>query len=230
MSEEPKRDGEILRPGVRRGYDLWAGSYDATANPLVLLDRRYTIDALNPRAGERILDVGCGTGFHLETLVTAGASPVGMDFSEGMLQKAHERVPSVPLIRADLHETFPVPSASFDAVLCALVSEHLRDLRPICREMRRVLRDGGRMVFSAFHPDMAEAGTEANFRVDAVEYRLGAERHSLEDYRTAVTDAGFTITAFIEYAGDEALAEAIPRARKYIGRNMLLLMKAKTAA
>jgi ubiquinone/menaquinone biosynthesis C-methylase UbiE len=214
------------RTTPKEGYDLWSESYDETPNPLVLLDRRHTIRTLNPSKGERILDIGCGTGVHLTAIRTAGAIPVGVDFSEGMLTKAREREPSVELILSDVHAPLPFPDGVFDAVLCALVSEHLKDLRPLCREARRVLKTGGRFVMSAFHPDMAAAGTEANFTLGEVEYRLGAELHSLDDYRNAVQGAGFTLVGFAEFMGDEALAEQIPGARKYVGRNMLLIIEA----
>ena len=53
---------EVRRVGVREGYDLWAEDYDETANPVVAMDARHTLGALDPRPGERILDAGCGTG------------------------------------------------------------------------------------------------------------------------------------------------------------------------
>ena len=63
----------IERPGVRAGYDRWSASYDATPNPVVALDRRHTLRALDPRPGERVLDAGCGTGAHLAAVCGAGS-------------------------------------------------------------------------------------------------------------------------------------------------------------
>ena len=79
---------KVERPGVRKGYDLWAATYDETPNPLVALDRRYAIAHLNPRKRERVLDAGCGTGANLRAVAAAGAAPVGLDFSIGMLKTA----------------------------------------------------------------------------------------------------------------------------------------------
>lgn len=150
---KPKR---VSRPSVRAGYDLWAASYDHTANPLVALDRRHTVGHLQPRRGERILDAGCGTGGHLCGILGAGARPVGVDFSEGMLRVAQRALPGVSLVQADLNRDLPIQRASFDAVLCALVSEHLQNLRTVFAEAFAVLRTGGRLVFSAFHPRWPE--------------------------------------------------------------------------
>ena len=84
----------VERPGVREGYDRWSDSYDETPNPLVSLDRRHTVRALDPRPGERVLDAGCGTGAHLGRLCAARSLPVGLDFSDllpVLLVRFHQR-------------------------------------------------------------------------------------------------------------------------------------------
>ena len=71
---------QVRRPGVCKGYDLWAETYDMTPNPLVALDRRVTLKTLNPGVGERVLDAGCGTGAHLAAIGRTRSRPVGLDF------------------------------------------------------------------------------------------------------------------------------------------------------
>src|SRR5262245_25853956 len=119
----------VKRPGVREGYDRWSATYDATPNPLVALDRRVTLAALAPRAGERVLDAGCGTGVHLAALCAVRSRAVGLDFSAGMLRVARQRTPRAHLAQADLDRPFPLRWHAFDAVLSALVSEHLANIR-----------------------------------------------------------------------------------------------------
>jgi SAM-dependent methyltransferase len=217
----------IDRPGVRAGYDLWSETYDATPNPLVLLDRRFTLPALDPRPGEVVLDAGCGTGSYLGRLCAARSRAVGLDVSRGMLRVARRNAPRAALARADLNRAFPVRAAAFDAVLSALVSEHLTDLRCFFRETFAALRRGGRLVFSAFHPEPARAGIEANFERDGTEYRLGAERYTVDDYLNHIADAGFQRLEWREYAGDRRLLEDMPAAAKYLGRPLLLLIRAE---
>lgn len=216
----------IERPGVRQGYDLWAATYDRTPNPLVALDRRYAIAHLNPRTGERVLDAGCGTGVNLRTISQAGAASVGVDFSFGMLRMAKLSVPRAMLAQADLNRELPLRRATFDALLCSLVSEHLTNLSTFFGETFAVLKPGGRLVFSAFHPEIARAGVEANFEQDGVEYRLGAEPYSIDDYLGRMEDAGFHDVRARGYAVDEALVGEIPWAIKYLGRPLLLLAQA----
>ena len=217
----------VERPGVREGYDRWAETYDTTPNPLVALDRRVTLPALSPRAGERILDAGCGTGVYLAALCAMGSRAVGLDFSPGMLRVARHRAPHALLARADLDRQFPVRPRAFDAVLSALVSEHLADIRRFFGEAFSALRAGGRLVFSAFHPELARAGIEANFERDGTEYRLGAERYTVSDYLNSISDAGFRNLTWREYRGDDRLVNEVPASSRYRGRPLLLLVDAE---
>jgi SAM-dependent methyltransferase len=216
----------IENVSARRGYDLWSESYDQTPNLVVAMDSRHTVRALAARGGELILDAGCGTGRNLAELLRDGCDPIGIDFSPGMLAVASRRHPAVPLALADLHSSLPFAGECFDAVLCALIGEHLTNLSAVLMEFHRVLKPSGRLVFSAYHPAMAEAGKEANFQVGDIEYRLGAVRHSAEDYHGAITGAGFRDIERREYSGDPDLARAVGAAAKYLGFPVLLLFKA----
>jgi SAM-dependent methyltransferase len=222
----PKR---IKRIDVREGYDLWAETYDATANSVVHVDARHTIDHFTPRRGELILDAGCGTGRNFPALLDRGCRIVGVDFSLGMLAVAQHNHPKVGVTQARLDQMLPFKAASFDAVLCSLVGEHLESLDDAFNAMREVLRPGGRVVFSVYHPELAMRGKEANFQRDGTEFRLGAFLYTAEDYTTAIRSAGFTDVTVREYRGDVQMAAAVPAAAKYVGAPMLLVFIAHRA-
>jgi len=217
----------VEHPGVADGYDLWAQTYDATPNPLVALDRRHTFGTLDPRPGERVLDAGCGTGAYLRMLRGARSAPVGLDFSPGMLRIARQMAPGASVVRTDLNRAFPVRPGIFDAVVSTLVSEHLTNLRSFFFEVYAALRRGGRFVFSAFHPELARSGIEANFERDGIEYRLGAEPHTMDDYLTYISDAGFQVLEQREYFADDKLISELPRAAKYADRPLLAILRAE---
>ncbi len=218
---------KVRRVNAREGYDLWAETYDETPNPVVEMDARHTLDVLAPKPGEQILDAGCGTGRHLGPMILAGSNPVGADFSRGMLSVARRNYPEVPLVFADLQRPLPFGSERFDAVLCALIGEHLDELPLALREMHRVLKTGGRLVFSVYHPEMAAAGKEAHFVRHGVEYRLGARRYTVADYVRLLEEAGFEDLVKHEFLGDEKLVESVPSAMNLLGFPVLLAIEAR---
>ncbi|MEU6410854.1 methyltransferase domain-containing protein [Microbispora sp. NPDC046933] len=214
---------------TREGYDLWAETYEDSPNPVVAIDARHTMGILAPRPGERVLDAGCGTGRNLAAMIDAGAHPTGIDYSSGMLGVARLRHPEVPVHEADLEAPYPFPDETFDAVLCALVAEHLDRPLDALREMRRVLRPGGRLVLSVFHPDMAAAGVTARFEKDGVVYRLGANPYTIDDYEKLFAEAGFHLKNRHEFAGDEKAIERLPGATWLVGFPVLLVLEGTKA-
>jgi SAM-dependent methyltransferase len=192
----------------------------------VSLDRRVTLALLDLKPDECVLDAACGTGQDLRAIADSGGRPIGLDFSRAMLRVARQRLPHVPLICADLDDELPFLTEDFEAILCALVGEHLHNLSVFFRGAFAALKPEGRLVFSVFHPAMVEAGIESNFECSGVENRLGAERHTVHDYLNAAADAGFRKVAGREFYGDAQLVQEVPWAGKYLGRPLLLVVQA----
>lgn len=216
---------------VRPGYDRWAAVYDHDANPLLALEEPVVRRAIGDAAGLDVLDLGCGTGRHGLALAAAGARVTAADFSEGMLAEARGK-PGGEAIRFlvhDLHEPLPF-GAEFDVVVSGLVLEHIRDLEPFFAEARRVLRPGGRAVVSAMHPAMFLRGSQARF-TDPESGDLvqpGSVPHSVGAFAMAALQAEFRIEAIDELAPDAALAERYPRAARYVGWPMLIVLRLGT--
>ncbi len=138
-------------------YDPIALDYDADHdNPFNALYERPASLALMPSLpGARVLDAGCGGGHHAVEMVRAGATVTGVDASEVLLGLARQRCPNATFLHADLSAPLDgLESASFDAVLCALVLHYLERWDGVLAELRRVLRPGGVLVVSTHHPAM----------------------------------------------------------------------------
>lgn len=115
------------------------------------------VEIAAPRRGERVLDVACGTGapaLHLARRVAPGGSVVGIDIAAEPLKVASERARQRGLTntrfeRADVH-ALPFEDNQFDLITCRFGVMFFSDLPRALREMRRVLRPGGRVAIAAW--------------------------------------------------------------------------------
>ena len=215
--------------GVRAGYDRWASVYDHDDNPLPALEEPHVRAALGDVRHLDVLDLGCGTGRHTAWLAAAGARVTAVDFSEEMLERARRKVPDtdVHIIIHDLHEPLPVEDASFDALVSGLVLEHIRDPRAFFMEAHRVLRPGARAVVSAMHPAMFLRDVRARF-TDPDSGKVvapGSLPHQLGDFVMAALGAGFTLRRVGEYAPEAEFVQHHPRAERYLGWPMLVVLE-----
>lgn len=138
--------GDAKHDAVEGMFDRLAPRYDRM-NRLISLGldtgwRRRTVDALAAVAGGLVLDLACGTGDLCRDLAARGYTPVGIDFSAGMLAAA--RV-DAPLVRGD-GAALPVATAGVDGVTCGFALRNFVDLDVVFAECARVLRPGGRFA------------------------------------------------------------------------------------
>jgi malonyl-CoA O-methyltransferase len=216
-------------PSVRAGYDRWSEIYDEEENPLIGLEEPVVREALGDVAGLAVLDLGCGTGRHALWLAGAGATVMAVDFSAGMMEKARAK-PGAERIRFlahDLHQPLPFADGAFDVVVSGLVLEHLRDFGAFFGEAHRVLKPGGRAVVSGMHPAMFLRDVRARFRdpVSGEKVEPGSVEHGIGDLVMAAVRAGFSLEDVVEQAPDAAFAARCPRAGKYVGWPMLLVLR-----
>jgi len=130
--------------------------------------RRATAAALALRPGERVLDLGAGTGVSTVDLAKSGAYAIGSDISLGMLGVGRRVRPQVPLVAGDAL-ALPFADASFDAVTISFALRNIGDTAGALREMARVTRPGGRLVVCEFsHP------TVPVFRKVYMSYLMGS--------------------------------------------------------
>ena len=123
------------------------------------------------RAGERVLDVGCGEGRFTAELAEAGVQAVGVDVAREPLRRAGARYAELDLRAIPLAGTWPLEDASFDAVWAGEVIEHVADTAGWLSEVRRVLRPGGRLLLSTpdygpltrFHLGLSRRAFAAHF-------------------------------------------------------------------
>ncbi|WP_405135965.1 class I SAM-dependent methyltransferase [Nocardia sp. NBC_01388] len=197
------------------GVDSAAGEFVWCPEGLHEGDWRFLGDI----AGKRILEIGCGSAPCSRWLAAHGAHPVGLDISRRMLDRGLAAMaaggPRVPLVQAGAEE-LPFADASFDLACSAFGGvPFVADSAKVMREVARVLRPGGRWVFSVNHPmrwifpdDPGPEGLRATIpyfdRTPYVELDADGEPTYVEHHRTVgdrvreVVAAGLNLVDLVE--------------------------------
>jgi len=124
--------------------DRWDSALYDDRHSFVWKESADLIEMLAPRAGERILDLGCGTGHLTAQLAGLGAEVVGIDSSVSMIAQARQNFPKVKFQLADARDLrFDTP---FDAVFSNAALHWIRDADRVVQSIARALKEGGRLV------------------------------------------------------------------------------------
>jgi S-adenosylmethionine-diacylgycerolhomoserine-N-methlytransferase len=175
----PRLPDETARFGIEAldgFYRLHASIYDWT-RPLLLFGRREAVRSLALRPGERVLDVGCGTGYSLPRLFATGARVVGIEPSAPMLRQAVARLERRGL--SGVVDLDPRPYGSHaeyeggvDAVLFSYSLSMIPPVEAVLERARLDLRPGGRIAVV----DFLDARRPVAFGLRRSHVHLGPER------------------------------------------------------
>jgi phosphatidylethanolamine/phosphatidyl-N-methylethanolamine N-methyltransferase len=135
---------------VKAAYARYARFYDALFGPMLQRGRRTVIEALALRSGDRVLEVGVGTGLSLP-MYPPFVRVTGIDVSREMLEKARSRVAAMKLLHVDgLHEmdaeAMTFANASFDKVVAMYVVSVVERPARVLHELHRVCAPGGEIL------------------------------------------------------------------------------------
>lgn len=188
----PQTEGRMIR---------WASFYDAFTNILTLghigMLRSMTIEHAQLKSGEKVLDVGCGTGgvtIPAKQKVGITGIAAGIDPAPEMIAVARKKADRAKLeidFRVGVIESLPYPDASFDVVTSSLMMHHLPHEVQVkgLAEIRRVLKPGGRI----FIADMLRLSKSLHDRLFATLTLHGGrvERFGIQDLQKTIEEAGF---------------------------------------
>lgn len=152
----------------RQFFDQAAANWDALIEEQTLSRLQEIVSGLDIEPGAMVLDVGCGTGVLFPMLlekVGQARHIVGLDISSEMLRQAKAKGYPVECVQGDA-QSLPLQDETFDWVICNAVFPHFPDKLRALREIRRVLKDGGRLVIC--HTASREAINELHCSIGGV--------------------------------------------------------------
>lgn len=186
---------------IQNAYNQWSEIYDTNENLTRDLDAQIIRTTLGSLHFDSILEIGCGTGKNTIFLAQIGTHLHALDFSEGMIEKAKEKVKAgnVRFATADLTKSWPCDNGAYDLVTCNLVLEHIEDLSHIFSEAARTLRPNGKFFINELHPFKQYQGTKARFEMENTVIEVEAFVHHISDFTSAATSQGLVLIKFNEY-------------------------------
>lgn len=199
---------------------------------------------------KRVLDLGCGFGWHCRYAVEQGAeSVIGIDISEKMLEEARKKTESPRIIY--LHsplEDFKYEPERFDVVLSSLVFHYIASFSDLCRKIYRCLTSGGDFIFSVEHPIFTACsaqdwcydsqGRRQHWPVDAY-FSEGIRKttflgekvikyhRTLTALITTLLASGFELKSLVEPKPERSLLHNNPEMQDELRRPMMLLIAAR---
>ena len=192
-----------------KAYDLWAAGYDNQPDNLVLdLDEKVFSsfsEDLNWN-GKTVVDVGCGTGRHWETIF--GKKPerlIGYDVSAGMLSELKKKFPAAEthLLANDL--LTGLGNSSCDIIISTLTIAHIENIEEALAEWQRVLKPGGDIIITDYHPEILARGGKRTFQHGNKTMIVKNFIHPLEKLRMIAKQLQWTELRFAERKIDDTM-------------------------
>jgi ubiquinone/menaquinone biosynthesis C-methylase UbiE len=153
--------------GAEEAYDIWANTYDMQPGNLMLdLDEMIFASLIkNVDIKNKIVaDFGCGTGRHWQKIYEKKPDTViGFDVSAGMLRQLKRKFPDAVTQQTSDNLLQSVPDTSIDFLLTTLTIAHIKNIEEAIFSWTRILKDGGDLVITDFHPFMLDHGGKRSF-------------------------------------------------------------------
>jgi len=210
----------IIRRKLRRlapseAYNHWAPTYDSQPDNAVLaLESRLFTELLSRVSiqGKMVVDIGCGTGRHWrEILSKRPAKLTGVDPSSGMLQRLKSRYPVAEVFCLEGDRLGEIAADSCDVIISTLALAHASNAVHAIRDWRRILRSGGSMLITDFHPAAIRAGMKRTFVINGETIEIEHHVTELEALQSIATGSGMVVRFVSELAIDDSVRPLFER-------------------
>ena len=141
-----------------------------------------------------IADIGCGTGRHWKKLYAKQpAKLIGLDVSEGMLKMLKEKHPQAEVYRLETNEPIPLSTNSCDVIISTLALAHIKNIEEAFAEWDRILKPGGEIFITDYHPDALGKGGNRTFMYNGKTIAIKNYVHPISAIKILADKLNFSI-------------------------------------
>jgi ubiquinone/menaquinone biosynthesis C-methylase UbiE len=216
--------GPAKQMPAEEAYNLWADDYDAQPDNLMLAWDEQILSEFLPNVDLKnkvIADIGCGTGRHWNKFLAEQPHKIiGFDVSERMLHFLQQKFPGAETYALQTEQLTGFKKHSFDIIISTLTIAHIKNIKSAMMEWDKVLKPGGEMIITDYHPAALKKGGKRTFKHDNETIEVKNYVHSIELLRLIAQSLQLTVNCFIEKRIDQT-------AKKYYeNQNALPLFEA----
>lgn len=190
-------------------YDIWADSYDDQPDNLMLvLDEALFTELLSTIEikGSSIVDVGCGTGRHWKKIMEKAPQQLsGFDVSEKMLVMLQQKFPQAITHIIQNGSLQPLADNSCDLLISTLTIAHIENAASALQEWSRVLKPGGSMIITDYHPAALEKGAKRTFKHKGTLVAIKNYIHTIADITAIAKQLKLSLVRLIEKNIDDSM-------------------------
>jgi ubiquinone/menaquinone biosynthesis C-methylase UbiE len=192
-----------VRLSPLESYRRWSKTWESDASAIVALESRWLSPWLTGLSGRIFLDLSCGVGRWLIHAQAQGAIVFGTDRCHEMLLEARKKtVLAGRLVLADTR-SLPFREAYADFALCALSLGHITPMESAVTELARIVRPGGDLIVTDFHPGALDHGWRRTFRSNGELYEVETHPYTTDVLLRCAEQNGLVLQELLEPCFDE---------------------------
>ena len=180
-----------------QAYEIWSENYDKQPGNLMLdLDERIFSDLIEniDLRNKEVADIGCGTGRHWQKIYSKSPSCLmGFDVSGSMLELLKSKFPYAHTQKTTDNLLTSIPDSSIDVIISTLTVAHIKNIKEAIASWSRVLKNGGELVLTDFHPSLLANGGKRSFSHGGMSLSVKNYVHSIGKIKKTFYDSGFIL-------------------------------------
>lgn len=190
---------------TQQAYNEWSQQYDTNNNKTRDLEALAIRRVLQHISFKSVLEIGCGTGKNTEWFAANASYVTAVDFSEGMLAFAKQKIKStaVQFQQADITQPWKFPNVNYDLISFSLVLEHIQYLDFIFQQANLYLRNDGYIFIGELHPFKQYVGGKARFETANGTQIVPCFNHNISDFIQSAKKYNFSVEDINEHFDDD---------------------------